>query len=63
MSDHPFFLFIMFLTYEMAIKSRLTIKEFDVFSLGITFYIKIESKNQKNNWLEQILMDGQDGLN
>ena len=35
----------MFLTYEMTVKSKYTIVEFVVFSIGITLYIKIETKN------------------
>ena len=44
----------MFLKYEMAIKSTYTIKELEVFSIGITLYIKIEAENNKMHQLEQI---------
>ena len=43
----------MFLTYEMTVKSKYTIIEFVVFSIGITLYIKIEAKNNEIHRIEQ----------
>ena len=43
----------MFLTYEMAVKSKYTIKEFEAFSMGINLYIKIVAENTKMHQLEQ----------
>ena len=38
----------------MTVKSKYTIIEFVVFSIGITSYIKIEAKNEKIHGLEQM---------
>ena len=44
----------MFLTYEMTVKSKYTIVEFVVFSIGVgvTLYIKIKTKNDKMDRIE-----------
>ena len=52
MSGHH--VFIMFITYEMTEKSKYPIIEFVIFSIGITFYIKSEAKNNKMYRLEQM---------
>ena len=44
----------MFLTYEMVVKSNYTIRGLEVFSIGITLYIKIKAENNKMHRLEQI---------
>ena len=42
------------MTYEMTVKSKCMIIEFVILSTGITFYIKIEAKNNKMHRLEQM---------
>ena len=38
----------------MVVKSNYTIRELEVFSIGITLYVKIEAENNKMHRLEQI---------
>ena len=50
----------------MNVKSNYTIRELEVFSIGITLYIKIEAENKnapcRTNIWATILTDGQNGL-
>ena len=43
----PWFLFIIFLIYEMIVKSKYAIKELVVFSEGITLYTKMTVEAKK----------------